>query len=42
MKDVSSASRLRDAIHQFIRMYSPHEAREDTVLFPALRTILRA
>ncbi len=24
----------------FIRMYRPHEAREDTVLFPALRTIL--
>ena len=26
----------------FIRMYRPHEAREDTVLFPALRTILTA
>jgi hemerythrin-like domain-containing protein len=26
----------------FIRMYRPHEAREDTVLFPALRTILSA
>jgi hemerythrin-like domain-containing protein len=25
---------------RFIRMYRPHEAREDTVLFPALRTIL--
>ena len=25
----------------FIRMYRPHEAREDTVLFPALRTILK-
>jgi hemerythrin-like domain-containing protein len=24
----------------FIRMYRPHESREDTVLFPALRTIL--
>ncbi len=24
----------------FIRMYRPHKAREDTVLFPALRTIL--
>ncbi len=28
------------AVHSFIRMYRPHEAREDTVLFPALRTIL--
>jgi hemerythrin-like domain-containing protein len=26
----------------FIRMYRPHEAREDTVLFPALRTLLSA
>jgi hemerythrin-like domain-containing protein len=25
----------------FIRMYRPHEAREDTVLFPLLRTILK-
>ncbi len=27
---------------EFIRMYRPHEAREDTVLFPALRSILSA
>jgi len=26
----------------FIRMYRPHEAREDTVLFPAMHTILPA
>ncbi len=26
----------------FIRMYEPHKAREDTVLFPALRTIISA
>ena len=25
----------------FIRMYRPHEARDDTELFPALRTILK-
>ena len=24
----------------FIRMYRPHEAREDTVLFPALRSVV--
>ena len=24
----------------FIRMYRPHESREDTILFPALRTLL--
>lgn len=28
------------ACRNFIRMYRPHEAREDTVLFPALRKIL--
>jgi len=27
-------------MEQFIRMYSPHEAREDTVLFPAFRGIV--
>jgi hemerythrin-like domain-containing protein len=31
---------LAAACHRFIRMYRPHEAREDTVLFPTLRTIL--
>lgn len=33
---------LADALRQFIHMYSPHEAREDTVLFPALREIITA
>jgi hemerythrin-like domain-containing protein len=28
------------ALRQFIRMYRPHEAREDTVLFPALRGLV--
>jgi hemerythrin-like domain-containing protein len=27
-------------MRQFIRMYAPHEAREDTVLFPALRSVV--
>jgi hemerythrin-like domain-containing protein len=30
------------ACEAFIRMYRPHAAREDTVLFPALRKILSA
>jgi hemerythrin-like domain-containing protein len=34
-----SSGALRDAMHAFIRMYGPHEAREDTILFPALRTV---
>jgi len=35
-------TQLVAACQAFIRMYRPHEAREDTVLFPALRTILSA
>ncbi len=34
--------KIVQACASFIRMYRPHEAREDTVLFPALRTILTA
>jgi hemerythrin-like domain-containing protein len=30
------------AVEAFIRMYRPHEAREDTVLFPAFRKIVTA
>jgi hemerythrin-like domain-containing protein len=37
--DSKSLAALRDAMRAFVRMYSPHEAREDTVLFPALRTV---
>ena len=32
--------KLVDTMHAFIRMYRPHEAREDTVLFPALRSVV--
>jgi len=28
------------ALRQFVRMYRPHEAREDTVLFPVIRTLV--
>ncbi len=31
---------LGDFLNSFIRMYSPHEAREDTVLFPAFRKLV--
>jgi hemerythrin-like domain-containing protein len=31
---------LASALHQFVRMYAPHEAREDTVLFPALHEVV--
>ncbi len=32
--------RVARRLLRFIRMYNPHEAREDTVLFPAFRTIV--
>ncbi len=35
-----SAVELRTLLRLFTRMYEPHEAREDTLLFPALRTIV--
>jgi hemerythrin-like domain-containing protein len=40
LKTASTASPVVHAMEQFIRMYEPHEAREDTVLFPALRSIV--
>jgi hemerythrin-like domain-containing protein len=41
LKYVSSdTEKLGDALRAFLRMYRPHEAREDTVLFPAFRSIV--
>jgi len=41
LKYVSTDSeKLTDALRAFLRMYRPHEAREDTVLFPAFRAIV--
>jgi len=31
---------LSGALSKFIRMYRPHEAREDTILFPAFKTVV--
>lgn len=39
-RDADNRRRLVASCESFIRMYRPHESREDTVLFPALRTIL--
>src|SRR5712672_2138683 len=41
-KYVSDTDKLGDALRAFLRMYRPHEAREDTVLFPAFRSIVSA
>jgi hemerythrin-like domain-containing protein len=38
--DPANQLKIVDSCEKFIRMYRPHKAREDTVLFPALRTLL--
>lgn len=40
LKNGDDRRRLADSMRQFVRMYSPHEAREDTVLFPAFRGVV--
>jgi len=40
LKYVSDTEKLADALRAFLRMYRPHEAREDTVLFPAFRSVV--
>jgi hemerythrin-like domain-containing protein len=42
LKSADDRHKLADSMRLFIRMYSPHEAREDTVLFPAFRGIVSA
>lgn len=32
---------MASAINAFVRMYEPHEAREDTVVYPAFRNLLK-
>jgi hemerythrin-like domain-containing protein len=40
IQSASGRRELTEALRLFIRMYRPHEAREDTVLFPAIRTVV--
>ena len=40
LKADADKQRLSGALRQFGRMYAPHEAREDTVLFPAIRQVV--
>ena len=40
LRNESERLQLIDSMQQYIRMYNPHEAREDTVLFPAFRKIV--
>ena len=40
VNDAGQRRALRDSMRQFVRMYEPHEAREDTVLFPAFHQLV--
>lgn len=42
LKNAADRKKLAETLHLFIRMYNPHAAREDTVLFPALHGIVSA
>jgi hemerythrin-like domain-containing protein len=42
VKDPANRRAVAGSLRAFIRMYNPHAAREDTVLFPALRQIMTA
>src|ERR1017187_5061877 len=42
IKNADDRKTLAQTLHLFIRMYNPHAAREDTVLFPALHGIVSA
>src|SRR5208282_2674039 len=42
LEDARGRKKLAHTIGQFVRMYRPHEAREDTVLFPAIRSLMTA
>jgi len=37
---IETTTQLRGAVQAFVRMYRPHAAREDTVLFPAFRKLV--
>jgi hemerythrin-like domain-containing protein len=40
IKNADDRHKLVTSLQEFVRMYRPHEAREDTILFPALHSIV--
>ena len=40
LQNSEEGEKLMVALHLFVRMYRPHAAREDTVLFPQLRSVV--
>ncbi|MGZ3769288.1 MAG: hemerythrin domain-containing protein [Bdellovibrio sp.] len=41
LKNETENNRLKDSLQEFIKMYRPHESREDTVLFPTFHNMLK-
>lgn len=41
LRSAEERKQLADSLSAFVRMYEPHEAREDTVLFPTFRTLVK-
>lgn len=42
LADQATRKHLASALEQFVAMYEPHEAREDTVVFPTFRRVIPA
>ncbi len=40
LRNAGDRAKLQEAMRLFVRMYAPHAAREDTVLFPAFKTLV--
>jgi len=40
LREAADRKALADSLRSFVRMYRPHEAREDTVLFPVLHELI--
>jgi len=40
VKNDADLFKIKEALSLFIRMYRPHEAREDTILFPEFKTLI--
>lgn len=38
--DAQVLNDIKDLLHQFIAMYRPHESREDTIIFPHIRSLV--
>jgi hemerythrin-like domain-containing protein len=40
VRDTSQRARLKQYMHLYVRMFEPHQAREDTLIFPAFRNLI--